>query len=80
MRHRKADVARWIRGQRRAGARVAKAARSAKPELGAALDRVDALRRFADRQGATIDRARAERENLAYHLVWRRVRRAMGVG
>jgi hypothetical protein len=52
----------------------------ARPDLKKALDRVEELRRLADGLGAKVDPARRERENLAFHLAWRRVRRAAGLG
>jgi hypothetical protein len=48
--------------------------------LAEALERVDDLRDTADALGATADIRRSEEENLAFHLVWARVRRAFGVG
>jgi hypothetical protein len=71
---------RWAQGQRRASLEVARDARRAEPDLSAALRSVDELRRFADQRGARGGRRRAERENLAFHLAWRRVRRAFGFG
>jgi hypothetical protein len=47
--------------------------------LGEALARIDDLRRVADAAGARTPRGRAERENLAFHLTWARLRRAFGV-
>jgi hypothetical protein len=80
MRHSKASVARWLRGQNRAGRRIAAQAARRPPELDAALRAVDELRRFADASGAVVDPARSERENLAFHLTWRRLRRVFDVG
>jgi hypothetical protein len=76
----KAAVQRWLRGQRVAARRIAHEARRARPDLADALERVDDLRRLADRLRATVEPARRERENLAFHLTWRRVRRASGIG
>jgi hypothetical protein len=76
----KADITRWARGQRLAQGRIAKESRDGGPSIQEALERVDDLRDFADNLSATVDRERAERENLAFHLTWARVRRAFGVG
>lgn len=76
----RASVQRWLRGQRRASSRIAREAFEATPDFGDALDRVDELRRFADALGAKVNPSRRERENLAFHLVWKRVRRAAGLG
>ena len=48
--------------------------------FGEALERVDDLRETADALRATVDIRRTEEENLAFHLVWARVRLAYGVG
>jgi len=76
----KADVARWARGQRLAAERIARESARDEVPLSEALERVDDLRRWADSWGAVADHGSAERENLAYHLVWAQVRRAYGVG
>jgi hypothetical protein len=80
MAHRKASVLRWKRGQRAAGRRIAREALVGKPNLKDALGRVDELRRFADGFRKTADDARTRRDNLEFHVVWQRVRRAFGVG
>jgi len=74
------DIARWAQGQRLAQRRIASEARRRNMGLDEALERVDELRRFAGRLGAGVSRERAERENLAFHLTWQRVRRAYGLG
>jgi len=76
----KASLERWLQGQRRTSERIAREARRARPDLADALERVDELRHFADGLGAEIAPARRDRENLAFHHAWRRVRRAAGLG
>jgi hypothetical protein len=76
----KASLQRWLNGQRRASRRIAREASQVTPNLAALLARVEELRRFADGLGAEVDTTRSERENLAFHLTWKRVRRAFGVG
>jgi hypothetical protein len=80
MTHGRADVLRWMRGHRLASRRIARETRRSKLDLETVLGRIDDLRHFADDLGTTVDKGRAERENLAFHLAWRRVRRALGVG
>jgi hypothetical protein len=80
MPHKKADVLRWKRGHRAAGQRIAREALGGKPNLEDALGRVDELRRFADGFHKRADDARTRRDNLEFHVVWQRVRRAFGVG
>jgi len=60
--------------------RIASEAQGAKLSLGEALGRVDELRRFAQGLKARVGLRQAARENLAFHLAWRRVRRAYGLG
>jgi hypothetical protein len=76
----KAAVRRWARGQRNAAQRIARDTRRKRPNLGEALARVEDLRRFADGLRATRLATPAERENLRFHLIWRRLRRASGFG
>ena len=78
--HRKADVARWMHGHRAAQRRTAHEARRSDRDFEDALSTVDDLRRLADDLGATAGELRRKRENLEFHLAWRRVRRAFGVG
>lgn len=77
---RRADVLRWVRGQQLAQRRIAREARARKVTFGEALDRVDELRSVASDLKAATSRARAQRENLAFHSTWQRVRRAYGLG
>jgi hypothetical protein len=77
---RKADVARWARGQRLASRRIAQEGRRTGVRLADDLAHLDDMRRFADALGATVSPSDAERENLAFHSAWMRVRRALGVG
>jgi hypothetical protein len=72
------DIRRWARGLETAGRRTARVERTM--PFADALELVDDLRDTADALGATADIRRSEEENLAYHLVWARVRRAYGVG
>ena len=76
----KAAVARWARGHELAARRIAWEAGRQRIPFAVALARVDELRRVADGFGAKVARARAERENLAFHLSWSRLRQAYGVG
>ena len=72
-------MVRWARGQRLAQERIAREAQRKPLGLDEALERVDALRHFG--QGFTrAGGQRSERENLAFHLTWRQVRRAYGLG
>jgi hypothetical protein len=70
---------RWDKGQRLAQRRIAREAQR-KLSLSEALGRVDELRRFAQDLKAQVGLRQAARENLAFHLAWRRVRRAYGLG
>lgn len=76
----KSAVRRWAAGQRNTARRIAREAKRKRPDLNEGLARVDGLRRFADAQHAAREPARAERENLRFHLIWRRLRRVSGVG
>jgi hypothetical protein len=76
----KSDVVRWVEGQRLAAERTAKEARREPLDLTQALDRIDDLKRAANSLGARKNGTRAERDNLAFHLTWARVRRAFGFG
>lgn len=80
MTERAADVLRWVRGQKLAARRIARERQQDTMDLGAALDRVDELRAFADSLGTRPHRARAQRENLSFHLTWSRLRQALGFG
>jgi hypothetical protein len=73
-----ADIRRWASGLEAAGRRATRE-RSAVP-FAEALARIDDLRDAADALGAAADITRSEEDNLAFHLVWARVRRAYGVG
>lgn len=80
MAHRKADVFRWMRGQRLAGRRITSERRKRKIDLETELARVEELRGFADDLGTIEKVGRSRRQNLEFHFVWRRVRRAFRVG
>jgi hypothetical protein len=73
-----ADIKRWASGLVSAGRRATRERRTV--AFAEALDRIDDLRDAADALGATVDTRRSEEDNLAFHLVWARVRRAYGVG
>ena len=73
-----ADIRRWALGLETAGRRTAREERTM--ALADALERVDDLRETADALGATEDIGRSEEENLEFHVVWARVRRAYDVG
>lgn len=79
IRARSNDVVRWARGQRLAQRRIAREARLESLGLEQSLDRVDDLRELA-KSLAPKSQAESERENLAFHLTWRSVRRAFGLG
>jgi hypothetical protein len=73
-----ADIRRWASGLESAGRRATRERRTV--AFAEALERIDDLRDTADALGATADTRRSEEDNLAFHLVWARVRRAYGVG
>jgi hypothetical protein len=75
-----ADIRRWARGQESAGLRTAREERTGTMPFLEALARVDDLRDIADAMGATVDPRRSAEDNLAFHLIWARVRRAWGIG
>jgi hypothetical protein len=73
-----ADIRRWASGLEAAGRRASRERGTV--TFAEALERVDDLRDTADALGATAGTRRREEDNLAFHLVWARVRRAYGVG
>jgi uncharacterized coiled-coil DUF342 family protein len=74
------DILRWASGQRLAQRRIAREARTATLDLAETLDRIDELRELARSLNAKVVRARAARENLAFHRTFARLRRAHGFG